>query len=110
MNIQIIRSLPMITDLFWGDEQLTKKWFLGIALTYFISPVVLWLYIVEFNLIMPTGVESPLLRLFFEITGWVWISGVLSVPFKIFTSNKFSTIFHIVLLFSIPLLIWKSII
>ena len=105
-----IKNLPVVTDLYYSKEILDKKWLFGAILTYLITPLVICLLIIEYNLIMPVGVESPLLRLFLEVLGWIFIGGIFSSPVKGFISKKMGTIFHLIIIFAIPLLFWKIVI
>lgn len=110
MSIQILMNLPTITDPFFTYNRLNTKWLLGAIFTYLIQPLSLWVYIIEYDLIMPVGGDFPLLRLLLEITGWVFVSGILSIPVKTYVSYKLGSIFQIVLIFSFPILIWKFLI
>ncbi len=59
---------------------------------------------------MPVGVKSPLLRLFLEVLGCIFIAGIIASPVKGFISKKIGAIFHLSIVFAIPLLFWKIVI
>lgn len=107
MNTLEIKKLPTVFDLFLEKDHSIKKWYFGVGLTYLIIPSAFWLWIVEKNIIIPVGVDSPLLRLFCEVIGWAIFSGLVSAPLNIYKSRRVTSIFQIIIFFVVPFLFWK---
>ena len=106
MNSFIIK-LPTLIDLFFDKKNSISRFYFGFVLTYLILPFTIWLWVIEFNLIMPAGGGSPLLRLFGEITAWIVLTGMILSPINTYRSRKLASVLHICILFLAPILFWK---